>query len=466
MEHGDEIVVSGGRIVTMDPGLGDFAAGHLLIRDGLISHVDAAPPSDASSTAEHIDATGCIVIPGMVDTHRHLWQTQLRAICADYALPQYHQVIRQAISPQYDAEDIYVGNRLGALEALNAGVTTVADFSHCMNTPEHADAAVSALESTGVRALFAYGLFPSSRDRGLPTLEARLADFERIAAAYDWNGLLSLGIAVTESRYSSMDEIALQIEAARGHGVRALLHTGASVTMPTYVAEMHDAGLLGDDQIHIHCNVLNDAEWRMLSQAGVFVSSSPETELNMGMGALPFSKCREHNVGASLSCDIISLNSGDLFTQMRLALAFERYVDNLKSQEQGVMPEALSYSARDALGWATIDGARACGLADSVGTLSPGKSADVVIMGGDALTLAPVLDPVGSVVFQGASSNVRDVIVGGVIKKRAGALIDVDLGDLARSAGVSANRILEKVERAHPDSVAAQLRGQLQSRGG
>src|SRR5438874_12084568 len=133
----------------MDDAIGELERGSVLVEGDRIAEVS---PAIEARDAERIDASGMVVMPGFVDTHRHTWQTALRAICADWTLMEYFRGIRMNISPEYTPEDVFAGNYVGALEALNAGVTTILDFSHCMNSPRHADAALEGLRDTGIRA--------------------------------------------------------------------------------------------------------------------------------------------------------------------------------------------------------------------------------------------------------------------------------------------------------------------------
>ena len=169
--------IRGGYVLSMDEELGDLPIGDVLVEGDRIVAVSEHLEVD---DARVIDAQGHIVLPGFVDTHRHTWQTQMRGICADWTLNDYFLGIRLAISPAYSPEDVYVGNYVGALEALNAGVTTIVDFSHCNNSPEHADAAVEGLRTAGIRALHCYGFFASAPDPRFPDHVARRADFVRL----------------------------------------------------------------------------------------------------------------------------------------------------------------------------------------------------------------------------------------------------------------------------------------------
>jgi cytosine/adenosine deaminase-related metal-dependent hydrolase len=431
----------------MDPEVGDLPNGDVLVEGERIAAIGARLAVD---DAEVLDARGCLVLPGLIDTHRHTWQTQLRGLCADWTLDDYFLGIRLTMSPAYSAEDVWIGNYLGALEALDTGVTTILDFSHCNNSPDHADAAVRGLQEAGIRALFAYGFFASSPDHpAFPTHDARLADFERVARMHA-GGLVTVGAALTEVGLVPWSDTVAEIQAARAASARMIAHTGcvwgSSVTRG--IREMAGAGLLGSDQVHVHCNALDDDEWSMLARAGAHVSISPETELNMGMGGLVFGKCRALGIRPTVSCDIISLNSGDLFTQLRMGIAHQRFADNDPINQSGAMPRELTWTAREALGWATMNGAVACGLDGVIGSLRRGKQADLVVVGGDSFTQWPGLDAAGSLVFQTSARDVRTVLVAGRIVKRDGALVGIDRSKLGARAEQSARDLIRRARRS------------------
>ena len=445
------VLIRGGYVATMDPELGDLRQGDVLIEDDTIvevatelGHIDA----------EVVDATGKLVIPGMVDTHRHTWQTQMRGICADMTLIDYMNTIRFAISPNYTPDDVYIGNRLGALEALNAGVTTLLDFSHCNNSPDHSTAAIEGLRDSGIRGLFSYGFFDSSPETTtFASHGERVSDFRRIVDTYSKDDRLTFGVALTEVGLIPWPETVAEIEAARSVGGRIAVHTGCfwGSVVNTGIKEMAAAGLLGTDHVHIHGMTLDDEDWRLLGEAGVHVSIAPETELNMGMGWPVYEQCRRNGLKPTLSCDVISLNSGDLLSQMRLALASVRFADNRPVNERNQMPEKLTVTSRDVFEWATMNGAAACGLEAKVGSITPGKQADLAIIGNsESFTGQPAINKLGSAVFQATPHDVWDVFVAGHGVKRNGKLVGVDLADLFAKAQASADAILEKVHREHP----------------
>jgi cytosine/adenosine deaminase-related metal-dependent hydrolase len=445
------IVVRGGHLVTMDAALGTIPQGDVLIENGEITAVATSLPT---VNAEVIDARGHIVAPGLIDTHRHTWQSQMRALCADWTLGDYFYGIRLAVSPAYNAEDVYLGNRLGALEALNAGVTTILDFSHCNNSPDHSDAAIAGLRDAGIRAIFAYGFFDSSPQT--PQFFAdhgeRIKDFQRIAARYfqRGDGLLSLGVALTEVGLIPLRSTQAEIQAARAHDALIVTHTGTVWSLPSGIAQLDAAGLLGPEQVHVHCNALTDVEWDILARHQAKVSISPETELNMGMGRLVFQAAEQRGIKPTLSADVMSLNSGDLFVQLRLALAFKRWADAEPTNLARSDPRQVSTSAYQALEWTTVNAAEALRLEDRIGSITVGKRADLILVGGSAINQHPQIDPAGTLVFQTSSDDVRTVMVDGKVVKRDGVLLDVNLAELTKRADESARAVLDRVRATVP----------------
>jgi 5-methylthioadenosine/S-adenosylhomocysteine deaminase len=436
------LLIEGGHVLTLDPQTPDVPGGSVLIEGERIAAIGAsleAPPG-----AEVVDATGHVVMPGFVDTHRHTWQTALRGICGDWTLTDYFLGIRSTLTPRYTPDDLYAGNLAGALEGLDAGVTTLVDFSHCNVTPEHPGAAVAALGDAGIRAVFAYGFFaPPAGEPAFADHAARIADARRVAGELP-GGLVRMGVALTEVGLVPWSDSVAEIRAARELDVPIVAHTGCvwGSQMCMGVQEMGALDLLGPDQIHVHCNCLSEDELALLARADAKVSCSPETELQMGMGKPILARAMAHGMRPSLSCDIVSLNSGDMFTQMRMGLQFERAMANDVVNRAGDNPLELSLSVRDALAWATRNGAEAAGLGDRVGMLRAGMDADVIVVGSDRIGMVPQPDPVGAMVVQAGARDVRDVLVAGRFVKRDGVLVSADVERAKQLVRESSERIL------------------------
>jgi cytosine/adenosine deaminase-related metal-dependent hydrolase len=440
----DRVLLRGGHVLSMDAKLGELPSGDVLVEDGAIAAVD---PHVEVNDAEVVDASGHVVMPGFVDTHRHTWQTPFRGLCADWTLEEYFRGIRMSISPNCSAEDVYAGNYVGALEALDAGVTTILDFSHCNNTPEHADGALQGLRDAGIRAIFAYGYYPApSTEPVFTEHEQRLADARRIREHLlsSDDGLVTMGVALTEVGLLPFEQTIAEAHSARELGVPSVLHTGCSWgSLATEgVAELDHHRLLSPDQVHVHCNTLDDRNFRRLADNDCKVSCSPETEIQMGMGHPVIRRALEFGMRPSLSCDVMSSNSGDMFSQMRIGLQFERCMRNDAFNARNRMPDPLDLTVRDALRWSTANGAHAIGLEERIGSLTPGKQADVIVIGGRRLNMIPMADPVGCLVAQANPSNIQHVLVAGRFVKRDGELVDLDIDHAINLAEAASERVL------------------------
>ena len=443
----ERVLLRGGHVVSMDEAVGELPCADVLIEDGRIATV---APDLGVADADVLDVSGHVVLPGFVDTHRHTWQTPFRGVCADWTLEDYFRGIRTTIAPRCAAQDVYAGNHVGALEALDAGVTTILDFSHCNNTPEHADAALQGLRDAGIRAIFAYGYFPAPVAEPVFTdHDSRLADARRLRDddLHDDDGLVTMGLALTECGLLPFEQTIAEVRSAQEMQVPSVLHTGCSwgSLITKGIPELDHHGLLDPTQVHVHCNTLDDRDFRRLAEHDCKISSSPETEIQMGMGHPVIRRALEHGMRPSLSCDVISSNSGDMFAQMRLGLQFERCMRNDTFNARNRMPDRLDLSVRDALRWATANGAHAMGLEDRIGSLTPGKQADVVVIGGRRLNLVPMADPVGCIVAQANPSNVQHVLVAGRFVKRDGELAGVDLDHAIGLAEAACDRVLGEI---------------------
>ena len=441
------LLIKGGRVLRGDPGAGEFGELDLLIEDGRIVRIEREIDADA----EAIDASGCLVAPGFVDTHRHMWQTAMRGVCADWTLTDYFRGMRIGVSSVCGPEDVYAGNLAGALDALGAGVTTVLDFSHCLNSPQHADEALRGLRESGLRATFAYGMFPVPLESpAFATPEARFDDARRVrgdALAGD-DGIVRMGIALSELGLVPWEVTLGEVALARELGVMVTAHTGSvhSASRRPEVELMEAAGLLSAGQVHVHCNACTDRELDLLADRGTAVSVTPETELQMGMGFPVIDRARSRDLPVGFGCDIVSNNSGDMFTQMRMGLQAERARANQAGIEAGEMPEGLTLSTRDALRMATLGGAEALGLESEVGSLEPGKAADVIVVRADGLGSLPVNDPVATFVLQSSVGDVDTVVVAGELVKRGGALVGRDPASAASLIEQSSARIHAALE--------------------
>jgi cytosine/adenosine deaminase-related metal-dependent hydrolase len=449
MAQATRTLIQGGRVLTMTDG--DDAS----VRDILIegNRIAAIAQHITAGDAEVIDASHCIVHPGFVDTHRHVWQTQLRTAATDWSLFDYIAQMRCIFSTFYGAEDAYLGNLVGALEALNAGITTVVDHCHIVNSPEHGHEAARGLLDAGIRAQFCYGFWPNPKALepftfvpGEPWRFEAAAALRKGLLASD-NAPVRFGVAPSELEGMPLDLSCAEIGAARDLGAACIsMHVamGAYDNGGHMVRKLHEAGLLKRDMLFVHGAALTREELDLLAAAGCGLSSTPETELQMGMGIPVTQRALDAGVAASIGVDIVSNYSGDMFAQMRLLLQTMRAQANLVYEREGKTPRTITPHARDVLHLATAGGARAAGLGDAVGALEVGRKADIVLTRTDAIHMTPATDAVGALVLNANASDVDTVLVDGRIVKRHGRLVGVDWPALSQRLRTSSEHILAR----------------------
>jgi cytosine/adenosine deaminase-related metal-dependent hydrolase len=418
----------------MDPAIGDLPKGDVLI-DG--DRIVAVEP-EITADAEVVDVTGQIVIPGFVDTHRHTWEAAIRGCAPDATLDDYFVDVLDTFAPLYRPEDVYASNLAGALECLNAGITTLVDWSHINNSPEHPDAAIRALQETGIRAQYAYGSANTSLSDYW--FESKLVipadDVERVRSTYfpSESGLLTMALATRGPGFCLDEVVRAEWETARRLGIPITVHVAMGRLAGRFgmVHRLSEMDLLGPDTTYIHCCYFDDEEWQLVADTGGTISIAPQVELQMGHGWPPMVKATLYGLRPSLSIDVVTTVPGDMFTQIRAAFGAERARINAACWEADTpVPEAMP-TARQMLRMATLDGAHVAGVEDRTGSLTPGKQADVVVIDTRSLNVAPVIDPVATVTLAADVSNVDTVIVAGVVRKRAGRL----LADTDRARGL------------------------------
>jgi 5-methylthioadenosine/S-adenosylhomocysteine deaminase len=439
----DKLLLRGGHVITVDPELGDLAGGDVLVEDGKITAVQPGIDADA----QVLDVTGKIVIPGFVDTHRHTWETAIRGSAPNATLDDYFVEILDTFAPAYRAEDVYASNLAGTLECINAGITTLVDWSHINNTPEHPDAAVTALKEAGIRAQYAYGSANTSlQDYWFnSTIAVPATDVRRVRDTYfsSDDGLLTMALATRGPGFCTEEVVRSEWTLARELGIPITCHVAmgrvAGKFQPGMVQQLKNMDLLGPDTTYIHCCYLTDEEWRLVAESGGTVSIAAQVEVQMGHGWPPVMKSLEHGLRPSLSIDVVTTVPGDMFTEIRAAFGAERVRVNAACWEANTdVPETM-LTARQMLEIATINGAHVAGLADRTGSLTPGKQADIVVIDASQLNVVPVLDPVAAVTLAADVSNVDTVIIGGKIHKQDGKL----------PADVSRARQLVEASRDH-----------------
>jgi 5-methylthioadenosine/S-adenosylhomocysteine deaminase len=435
---GRPILIKGGCVLSLDRAIGDFEQADVLVEGTKISAVRA---NISAPDAEVIEAANTIVMPGFVDTHRHMWQGILRSVLPDGSLDDYRQLVQRTFGAKYTPDDVYVGDLFSALGAIDTGVTCVLDWSHIHNTPDHTDAAIKGLAESGVRAVFAYGNPQNETGRFWEMKGHKFPDdIARLRKQYfsSEDQLMTLYMAAP----SAAPELILQsFKAARDVGARISIHVGVGQFGRSALLEkLHAEKALRADTTYIHCCTLNDTEWNLIRDTGGTISIAGYVEMLMGHGNPPVQKAIDTGIRPSLSVDVETSVPNDFFQQMRTVFSLQKnevWARRLAGDKNP--PKFLT--VREVLEFGTIEGARANGLERKIGTLSPGKEADIILLRTDLINVMPLNNAVGAVVTSMGPQNVDTVLIGGKVMKRAGQLVGVDFARLTRLGNEARERL-------------------------
>ena len=440
------LLIKGGSIVSMDAAIKDLPQGDVLVDNGRIA---AIAPMLAADNAEIIDARGMIVLPGLINSHVHTWQSALRGIAGDWTVGKYMQAMHGGLAGHFRPEDVQIANLMGALNALNSGTTTLVDWCHVNRTPDHTDAAIDGLAASGARALFLHGSpKPDAKpgERHYSEIPMPRTEIERLRkgrfAGND--GLVTLGLAILGPSYSTREVTVSDVHLARDFGLIASMHVGGGIVMqPDGFQRLLDDGLIGGNFNIVHGNDMAHELIRALAGKGAQFTSTAEIELQMGYGDPLTGVLQACGSPMSIGTDVEPASRGDMFSAMRTTLQHERHRRTLEILSQtGSRPLDIPVTCRQALEWATINGARMAGLDSQVGSLTPGKQADIVLLRADDLSMFPVTDAIASAVMLGGVASVDTVLVAGRIVKRDGRLLYGALAEKKAALRQSGERIL------------------------
>lgn len=435
------ILIRGARILSQDPATGNID-GDVLIDNGIIAAVGGNLEAEGATI---IDGTDRAVLPGFIDSHRHTWQGAVRQTGIGWDFPAYRQHIQLTWGPEYTPEDVYIGNLLGALGAIDAGITTIRDESHIQNSPEHTNQAVKGLRDSGIRAAFAYGWPSIDSNKWMLRGDAtHPEDIRRVRSDLlpDDNALVTLQAMLRGPELSTPEVSAYDLGLARELGLRSSLHVGNGPWGPMFrgIGTLGEAGLLGPDLLFIHCCTSDDDELRMLVDSGGTASVAAAIEAVMpGLGAPATSRLLKFGIRPSFSIDTEATVAGDMFNVMRAAIAAHGMGITLNPTEYGDLP---SFTPADLLEFATLQGARATGIDDRTGSITVGKAADLIVIKLDDFTTIPNNDIEASIVGAGHPGAVETVLIAGKIVKWNGALTHPELASIRAAAEQSRDRIL------------------------
>ncbi len=433
-------LIKGGVVLTMDRKLPDLASGDVLVKGKRIVEVGADLGSRVTADVT-VDARGMIVMPGFVDTHHHQYETALRSILADGSLglskedgpENYVAIIGQLYTPLFTPEDAYIAELVASWSQLHAGVTTVVDTSQVGLSIEHTDACIAGLRDSGRRAVFAYSSAGSTPAARSPSDLTRL---RRGAFASDDQLLtLALGTGPIPENWAF----------ARSLNVPTVSHIVGSRFGD--LERMGRMGLMGPDNEYIHCTQLSDTVWKMIADTGGHVSMATTIEMQMRHGMPPVQKCLDLGLSPSLSSDVECNMTADMFTIMRSTFTLQRAL----ASERVLAGDASAprpITTRQIVEYATVNGARGAHLERKIGSLTPGKEADIILLAADSINVMPLNNAYGAVVTLMDTSNVKHVFVAGKVKKWAGELVGADIRGMRQRIEKSRDGLLERAKRA------------------
>ena len=435
-DPGRPVVFRNGIVLTMDDAHTVLADGDILVVDDRIAAV--GPGLEVPEGTQEIDARGGIVMPGMIDTHRHMWQTAMRGYGADWTLTQYFVWYYLEHGNKFRPEDIFAGNQLSAWESLEAGVTTTVDWSHGLQTVDHADAAVDALQAVPGRFVLAYGNIQAAPWEWTADPAVR-SFFERRRAGSD--DMLGFQLAFDVTGDPAFPEKAA-FEVARELALPVTTHAGVwGATNDDGIRLMHENGFATPDTVYVHAATLTTDSYQRIAASGGSVSVSTESEQSAGQGYPPTWQVRRHDIPVSLSMDTSVWWSGDLFSAMRTTLGADRSREHLEAHAKGDTITQLHLRAEQVVDWATRGGARALGRED-IGRIEPGLKADVVLLKNDSSPVSfPLLNPYGHVAFQAQRGDVHTVVVNGRIVKHEHTLVGADLPAVRRTVEATVDHL-------------------------
>jgi 5-methylthioadenosine/S-adenosylhomocysteine deaminase len=421
------ILLKGGVVLTLDRQVGDFAKADVLIEDGKVREIrpNMAVSGDA---AEVIDASNQILVPGFVDTHSHSYQGLLRSIIPNGIVdPDYNRDVQNNLTPAYAPAEVYAGVLMAALGFIEMGTTAIVDLSQISHTPEHSDACIRALQDSGIRAVYGYS-------RGAGSGSQWPQDIGRLQRTYfnSKDQLLTLALG------ASLDVKVLQ--AAREAGVSAVMHYRVN---PEPGLTLGRAGVLREGDLFIHTTHLNEAAWQMIKDTGGRISMSPSIEMAMAHGMPATQEALDRGIRPSLSSDHGTTVAQDMFSIMRSTFNLQRLrvLQRKRSNEEN-LPALLT--CRDVLEFATKEGARAANIDGKVGTLTPGKEADILMLRADRLDVWPLNNALGVVANLMNPSHVEAVFIAGKVKKWRGKLVGVDTARVLKLAQEARDALMRR----------------------
>ena len=430
LQRAQKYIVKNAIILTVDAALGDFEKADMLVENGKIKAI--GPSLSVGPDVLMVDGTNRILIPGFVDTHSHSYQGLLRGLLPNgVVLPDYDRDIQKNITPHYTANDAYQGVLITALGFLDLGTTSMIDISQVAHTRDHVEANIQALKDSGMRSVFAMS-------RGIGTQSQYPDGMKTLIPKYfaSQDQLTTPALAVSVEKETFL--------AARQYGLKAVLHIRVN-SAP--LLALSQAGVLREGDLFVHCAHLNKDAWKIIHDTGGRTSHSPVVEMAMGHGYPAIQDALDAGARPSLSCDHAATVGMDMFGMMRAVFDIQRLAIQQR-QRNGEKDTQKLLTCREVLQFATLNGARAAGLDHKIGSLTPGKEADFLMLRADDLSIWPLNNAYAAAVNLMSAGHIEGVFVAGKVKKWQGRLLDIDKNKVLREVAKSRDNVLQKAKFA------------------
>lgn len=435
---GRSLLIKGGGVITMDPNIGDLTTGDVHVRDDVI--VAVGTNLEVPEDAEIINASAMIVMPGMIDGHRHMWEGVIRNELPTEDVFEYFDRVNEGFGPHFGPDDAYLGTLVCALGAIDCGITTTIDWSHISTTRDHVSAVVEAMRESGMRIVFGYG--PPRIQSEKSKWPFDLLDIKKAHFPSD-NDLVTLAMAGLSPEHVPDEFAAAQFDLARDADIVFTTHAGMNgMGEAGKIAKFGWDGRLGPKVNLVHCNTLSADEWKMIADTGTTISITPSSEMQMGQGVPPVQPALDAGVVFSLGTDIETSVPGDMWTQMRLIYALQRM--NAHEEHFAGKRRPALIDCNDLLQYVTVAGARVVAMESKIGSLTPGKQADIILLRADHINVLPVNDMRSAVALNMDGRNVDTVMVAGRILKRDGKLLGIDMKNLGERLYASRDKLFSE----------------------
>jgi 5-methylthioadenosine/S-adenosylhomocysteine deaminase len=426
-----KLLIKCSRIVSVDPKIGDLKDAHILIEDDKI--IEIAPTIDVQAD-EVLDASDLIVMPGLINAHLHTWQTGTKSMGSEWIGADYHKNMHANMATHFTAEDTFLGNVTGALNQIDNGTTTILDWCHNLRDLEMAERAVDGLEEAKIRAVFGHGTAKPPATEGelpythVPHPRERVEHLRKMRLSSN-DSLVTLAMAIIGPDFGCFDVAVKDLQLARELDLLSTTHVwnGYNKNLPeaeqvkdSYL-KLGEMGLLGPDHNIVHGCYLPEDQIRYVVDKGCSVTATVMCEMH-GHGAFPLTwVVRDMGAMPSIGTDTNTLVAEDMFSELRGALFALRFQISQQARLDGNYPlKAMSVNSREAIEWATIGGAKALRMEDKIGSLTPGKKADIVMLRANDPNLYPVHDPIFAITDWATGANVEHVLIDGEFRKRDG----------------------------------------------